>query len=69
VPTIEHDDLDDLRTKINRMNAAGAKQALLGMAEILNHRPSVLAHLFKLIIEDAVKLTIETDAKTNGRTE
>ena len=66
MPKLERDELEEVKAKIERLNLQGAKQVLLGMAEIMVNKPSVIAHLFRLILDDGVKITVSTDGQKNG---
>ncbi len=50
--------LTSLKAQIKDLTGQAAKEALLGIVEILENRPSVLLNPFMLIIEDASKLTL-----------
>ncbi len=65
MPNLQKEKVHSLRTKIFDLSGQAAKQALLGMVEILKDRPSILLNPFMLIIEDASKLTLRL--RENGK--
>lgn len=59
MPTIEEGELGVVKGKIDSLCLQACHQILFGFAEILLYRPSVLAGVFKTLVDDGVKYSIE----------
>ena len=56
-----------LKAQVYDLSENGAKQALMGMVEILEEHPSILTQVFCLLIEDATRLTIVTGKRASSQ--
>ncbi len=57
MPTLPNEEAAIVKAQIYDLSEQACKQALFGMVEILREHPSVLLVAFRLLIEDATKLT------------
>lgn len=57
MPAMSREECMVLRANIYDLSEKGAKQALLGMVEILLEHPSILSNVFRLLVEDASLMT------------
>lgn len=57
MPTLPKEEAAIVKAQIYDLSEQACKQALFGMVEILREHPSILLVAFRLLIEDATKLT------------
>ncbi len=57
MPTLPNEEAAIVKAQIYDLSEGACKQALFGMVEILKEHPSILLVAFRLLIEDATKLT------------
>lgn len=64
---LSQDELKMLRAQVFDLGEHGAKQALFTMIEVLEDHPSILAGVFRVLIEDATALTRLRDYSSRFR--